>query len=172
MTDAFRRELVDLIPRLMRFARGLTGDAAAAEDLAHDTLERALARRTQWRAGTRLDSWVYRIAQNLWIDGRRKARTRGPHVDIDAAHEIAGIDGRRAFEARTRLKEIERALAALPDEQRATVVLVHVEGYSYREAAELLDVSEGTIASRLARAKPVLESLLLDAAENVRQGEL
>ncbi|MFQ5347795.1 MAG: RNA polymerase sigma factor [Rhodothalassiaceae bacterium] len=171
MTDAFRRELVELIPRLVRFARGLTGDAALAEDLAHDTLERALERRGQWRDGSRLDSWVYRIAQNLWIDDRRKVRARGHHLDIERAHDVSGVDGRKLFDARAGLRDVERALGALSDEQRATVVLVLVEGCSYREAAELLGVSEGTIASRLARAKPVLERLLLDAPEEVSDAD-
>ena len=160
MTDHFRQELMELLPRLRRFCRALAGDNDRAHDLAQDAVERALAKEDQWQPGTRMDSWLYRIAQNLWIDEMRRQKSRGPHQDIAELEGLTGTDGRRDFESRTMLQKADLALARLPEDQRATVVLVHVEGFSYRETAKTLGVSEGTVASRLARAKIILEQLL------------
>jgi RNA polymerase sigma-70 factor (ECF subfamily) len=164
ISDPFRDEMVALIPRLRRFARALVGSADAADDLVQLTLERALARAHQWQQGTRLDSWLYRIAQNLWIDETRRARRRGVEVDIEEAREMAGPDGRAAMDQRLRLMDVERAMTSLPCDQRAVVALVLIEGLSYGEAAKVLDVPAGTIASRLARAKAALEDVLAGTA--------
>src|SRR5690606_22208707 len=95
----FEEELVDLLPRLRRFARGLTQSASDADDLCQAAIERALKSREQWQRGTRLDSWMYRITRNLWIDDRRAAARRGVHTPIDdAVTQIAG-DGVAEVEA-------------------------------------------------------------------------
>lgn len=117
------------------------------------TVERALRRADQFEPGTRLDSWMYRIAQNIHIDGARAARRRGTAIDVDALLGIAGSDGRETVENRSQLSAAQRALQALPDDQRAVFALVVIEGRSYRDTAETLEVPVGTVMSRLARAR-------------------
>jgi RNA polymerase sigma-70 factor (ECF subfamily) len=126
----FEEELVDLLPRLRRFARGLTQNASDADDLCQAAIERALKSREQWQQGTRLDSWMYRITRNLWIDDRRAAGRRGVHAPIDdAATQIAG-DGIAEVEAGTLRRDVDGAMARLPDEQREVLMIVLVEGYA------------------------------------------
>lgn len=157
-TAQFRAALTALIPRLRRFARALTGNLADADDLAQDTLERALTRQGQWQEGTRLDSWVFRIAQNLWIDRTRSRRVRGEVSDEEALLAAPGMDGRAAADARQQLDKVGKAMGAMSEEQRIVICLVLIEGYSYREAAAILDVPEGTVTSRLFRARTVLDA--------------
>lgn len=163
-TAQFRAELSALIPRIRRFARALTANATDADDLVQDTLERALTRQDQWREGTRLDSWAFRIAQNLWIDRTRSRRVRGEVSDEDALLAAPGIDGRAALDAREQLNKVAMAMAAMSEEHRVVVSLVLIEGYSYREAAAILDVPEGTITSRLFRARSALDRLVREEA--------
>lgn len=160
----FEEELVELLPRLRRFARGLARDVSDADDLCQAAVERALKSQTQWQQGTRLDSWMYRITRNLWIDDRRAARRRGLHSSIDeAATQVAG-DGVAEVEAGALRGDVDGAMARLPDEQREVVMLLLVEGYAYREAADILEVPIGTITSRLARGRDALMHLLGEAA--------
>ncbi|MEQ8310764.1 MAG: RNA polymerase sigma factor [Sphingopyxis sp.] len=160
----FEEELIELLPRLRRFARGLTHSTADADDLCQAAIERALKSRGQWQDGTRLDSWMYRITRNLWIDERRAAGRRGVHEVIDeGVMQIAG-DGAAEVEAGALRGDVDGAMARLPDEQREVVMLVLVEGYAYREAAEILDVPIGTVTSRLARGRDTLMQLLGEAA--------
>lgn len=163
-TANFRAELSALIPRMRRFCRALTANAADADDLVQDTLERALTRQEQWRAGTRLDSWVFRIAQNLWIDRTRSRRVRGEVSDEETLLAVPGIDGRTASMARHHLRTIAEAMAAMSEEHRVVIGLVLIEGYSYREAADILGLPEGTITSRLFRARSALERSLNEGA--------
>lgn len=149
-------ELIALLPRLRRFAYGLTGSLDEGDDLVQSACERALSRLHQWQPGTRLDSWMYRIVQTTWIDRKRSERRRARPVDIDELKGIAGGDLAQETEARLHLGKVQRFVDALPAEQRAVLLLVTVEGLSYREAAELLDVPIGTIMSRLARARMAL----------------
>jgi len=160
----FEEQLVELLPRLRRFARGLAGSAGDADDLCQAAIERALKSRDQWQDGTRLDSWMYRITRNLWIDERRAAGRRGVHTPIDdAVTQIAG-DGTAEVEAGALRGDVDGAMARLPDEQREVVILVLVEGYAYREAAAILEVPIGTVTSRLARGRGTLMHLLGEAA--------
>jgi RNA polymerase sigma-70 factor (ECF subfamily) len=155
-TNPFCEELTALLPRLRRFARGLTHDGADADDLCQQTVERALRSRQQWQEGTRLDAWVYRIMRNQWIDEMR-SRTRRSQTFVheeEGAHVAA--PGERAAEDRVELGNVDRALARLPEEQREAVVLVLVEGFSYKEAAEILGVPQGTLTSRLGRGREAL----------------
>ena len=158
----FCEDLTALLPRLRRFARGLTQDSADADDLCQQTIERALKARSQWQQGTRLDAWVYRIMRNQWIDEVR-ARTRRAQT---FAHEDEGInvgtDGDRDAENRVEVGNVERAMKRLPEEQREAVVLVMVEGFGYKEAAEILGIPQGTLTSRLGRGR---EALLRELGE-------
>lgn len=150
--DRIRKDIVELVPRLRRFARSLAGNAADADDLVQDTVERALRNLHQWEDGTKLDSWMFRIAKNVWIDRMRAAKVRAA-TPLDAAGELAGVDGTRSAEARLTFADTVRALAELPEEQRVVVALVAIDGMSYRDAANVLEVPIGTLTSRLARAR-------------------
>jgi RNA polymerase sigma-70 factor, ECF subfamily len=159
--DDLRKQLGQLIPRLRRFALTLTRSQVDADDLAQSTLERALTCLQQWERGTRLDSWLYRIAQNLWIDQRRAARLRGPTESADAAMLLTGEDGREINERQLMVRDAIRALASLPEDQQAVLALVSVEGLSYGEAAKVLNVPIGTVMSRLARARRAIAAHVL-----------
>ena len=154
--DAVLTEMVALLPRLRRFACGLTGSLADADDLVQGACLKALDRIEQWRPGTRLDSWMFRILQNLWIDQLRERRGREVAMDPEDLAERAVGDAARENEARIALGEVRREVAKLPPEQRAVLMLVSVEGVSYKEAAEILEIPIGTVMSRLARARLAL----------------
>lgn len=161
---AFERELLALLPRLRRFARALAIVPADADDLCQLALERALKAEGQWQRGTRLDSWMYRIMRNCWIDEVRARRRRAE--TFVAEEEGAGIGDadHRRIEARVELAKVDRAMAALPPEQREVIALILVEGLAYREAAELLDLPMGTVTSRLVRGRQALMEKLGEAA--------
>ena len=156
-----RAELMSLIPRLRRFALAMTGSRADGDDLVQDTLERALLRLDQWRPDTKLDAWVFRIAKNLWIDQIRSRRARERVVVNDPDADAPGIDGCGAMEAALTLSKALQALASLPEEQRIVITLVQIEGFTYREAAEILGIPEGTVTSRLVRARAAIEAQVL-----------
>jgi RNA polymerase sigma-70 factor (ECF subfamily) len=158
--------MIAFLPRLRRFAYALTGDAAQGDDLAQDTCVKALQSLHLWEPGTRLESWMFRIAKNLWIDRLRTQRFRGVHAsidDIEPGHEPAGVDGRDVAESRLTLAEVMRAIGRLPEEQRTLVALVCVSGASYKEGAETLSIPMGRVMSRLARARQALFEALADA---------
>ena len=162
--DGFQREIVELLPRLRRLARAITRDVADADDLTQLTVERALLRADQWAPGTRLDSWMYKIMKNAWIDEAR-ARTRQSRVFAPEEQGLnVGTDGAAAIEAHLQAASVEQAMARLPADQRLAVALVLVEGLSYREAAAVLEVPEGTLTSRLVRGRNALLADLRGAA--------
>ena len=135
---------------------------ADADDLCQMTIERALRSHDQWQPGTRLDSWMYRIMRNLWIDEVR-ARTRRSTTFADEELGLAvGTSGGQ--EEAAMLGDVDRALARLPSEQREAVLLVMVEGYSYKEAAEIIGCPVGTLNSRLVRGRDALIAQLGEAA--------
>lgn len=151
-----RLQLVTMLPRLRRFAVSLARDRDLADDLVQATCERALRAQAGWQPGTRLDSWLYRIMQNLWIDDMRKRTSHGDEVAIEDRHDLVGEEGARSAEARLAAAEVLRALDALPDEQRSVVTLVCVEDLSYREVSEVLEIPLGTVMSRLSRGRLAL----------------
>jgi RNA polymerase sigma factor (sigma-70 family) len=162
LTKAFEPLLIDLLPKLRRFACGLTGSAADGDDLCQMAVERALARRNQWQEGTRLDSWMYKIMRNLFIDEIRASRRRSKTFVAEEAGLSVGSSGGQ--EASVELAMIDRAMMRLPEEQREAVLLVMVEGCSYKEAAEIVGCPVGTLNSRLVRGRDALQGLLEDAA--------
>ncbi|MEQ8391013.1 MAG: sigma-70 family RNA polymerase sigma factor [Thalassospira sp.] len=156
MDTALKTELTDLLPRALRFARSLTRDPIAAEDLVQTAYAKAVERIHQYETGTRLDSWMYRIIQTSWIDEKRRDQRRGNVISFEDARDSSapsqnhgGVD--RMF--------LQSALAALGEEQRSAITLVLIEGYSYREASEILQVPDGTVMSRVARARKALAAL-------------
>lgn len=152
-------QLIAVLPRLRRFARGLTGSAADADDLVQAACERALTRAHQFQEGTRFDSWMFRIVQTIWIDQLRSRDTRREDAEEQGMHVGTDEPERRA-EARLALQEVRTALKDLPPEQRTALLLVTVDGLSYKEAAEVAEVPVGTIMSRLARARIALQAKL------------
>lgn len=154
--DTFRRDLISVIPKLRRFALSLVGNAQDADDLVQSACEKALRNAGQFQPGTRLDSWMYRIIQNLWLDDRRRSRTRGTAIDPEDAY--LSDEGRAAQlpEDRMMLAQVRSAMAELPEAQRAVLSLVAIEGLSYKETAEVLGVPMGTVMSRLSRAREAL----------------
>ena len=157
---SFENELAELLPRLRRFAHGLSRSTADADDLTQMTIERALRAKAQWQPGTRLDSWLYKIMRNLWID---TVRSRGRKERVEAPAEDAatiGHDPRDAIEAGIDLQRVMAAMDRLPDEQREVVALILIEGFGYREAAELLGLPIGTVSSRLVRGRTALLALV------------
>ena len=160
LSQSFEDELVALLPRLRRFAHGLSRSSADADDLTQLTVERALRSRGQWQPGTRLDSWLYKIMRNLWIDTVRVRGRREKHEAPAEEAETLGHDPRPAIETSDELKRIMAAMEQLPDEQREVVVLILIEGFGYRETAELLDLPIGTVSSRLVRGRTALLALV------------
>lgn len=164
--DSVRRELVALLPRLRRFGRSLSRNAVEADDLVQTALERALRNLDGWTPGTRLDAWMFRIMKNAWIDEIRAKAVRTRVLAPEEAGFGVGVDGAAQMDAYLEAQAARAAMDALPEEQRLAVSLVLVEGFSYREAAELLEVPIGTLTSRLARGRMAIEAKLAPAAED------
>lgn len=160
--EDLREEMLAALPRVRRFAYALTGSRIEGDDLVQAVCERALARLDQFRPGSRMDSWLFRITQTSWVERHRAERLRRPATDLDSLGEVAGEDGRRVVEARLMLERVRRIVAGLPEDQRSVLGLVTVDGRSYREAAESLGVPIGTVMSRLARARRRIAEALDD----------
>jgi RNA polymerase sigma-70 factor, ECF subfamily len=150
-------QMVALVPRLRRFARNLTRNPHDADDVVQIALERALTKLDQWRSDARLDSWLFKIVRNAWID---EVRSRGRRDKIFLGEEAGEHVGSDTMEHETNSMSVQSAMARLPEDQRAAVSLVLVEGLPYKEAAEVLDIPIGTLTSRLARARDALQVLL------------
>ena len=150
-----RTVLTSLLPRFRRFAAVLSGSMEDGDDLVQEACERALTKASQLRDGDRVESWVYRIIQTLWIDHCRSRRGR-VHQPLESAAEIVGDYGCRIVEIRSALKLVRREVALLPEEQRLVLLLVGVDGFSYQEAADTLGIPIGTVMSRFARGRLIL----------------
>jgi RNA polymerase sigma factor (sigma-70 family) len=148
--------LVELIPRLRRYARALAGDRASADDLVQDTLERAWAKLHLYRRGTDLRAWLFTVMHNVHVNKRRTAR---PTETLDdEAIELA----QRAVQGDSLVvRDLDRAIALLPAEQRAVLLLVTLEDMSYEEVARTLSIPMGTVMSRLSRAREKLRQMML-----------
>lgn len=162
-----RKRLPEVLPRLRRFARTLARNAADADDLVQTALERALSRATQWRAPaadatpTQIEaavrSWMFGIVKNAWIDSCR-ARAREQVVLVGDARLAELADGAHA--AMQDGLSVATAMQQLPEEQKLAVALVLVEGLSYQEAADVMEIPVGTLTSRLSRGREALATLL------------
>lgn len=159
MDETIRREMLALLPRLRRFAYGLTGSMDEGDDLVQATCERAIDRIETWEPGTRLDSWMYRIARNTFFNWRRASKVRREYLKLIDPDQDR-IDGARAMEAHLTLERARACIARLPEDQRSVLLLVSVEGLAYKEAAEVLDLPIGTVTSRLSRARAALNALM------------
>lgn len=159
MHDLDERQWRDLLQRLRRFALWLTRDSAAADDLVQATVERALARSGQRRADENRRAWLFTILYRLFLDGKRRERLHARWLAwfarSDEDDPLSGDDTERLVLAQADLQ----AFARLPTQQRALLLLVSVEGLSYKEAAEALAIPIGTVMSRLSRARAALREL-------------
>jgi RNA polymerase sigma factor (sigma-70 family) len=152
-----RDEVIAQLPALRRYARALTRDETQAEDLVHDALARAYERRSTFRPGANLRNWLLSILHNTFIDTRRRRQAelrRGAEVA-----RLAEMTLPAEQESRLHLQQIGRAFLALPDEQRAVLHLVAIEGLAYQEAANALNIPIGTLMSRLSRGRAALRAL-------------
>ena len=161
MYEDIKVEMVALVPRLRRFAYSISGSRDEGEDLVQAACVKALDRLDQFQPGTRLDSWMFRIVQTTWIDRVRSRSRRGETADPENLAMVSDQGrGARTAEDRLTLARVRQAMAGLPEDQRAALALVAIEGYSYKAAAETLEIPVGTVMSRLARARSKLLPLL------------
>jgi RNA polymerase sigma-70 factor (ECF subfamily) len=156
-TENIQARIIELLPRLRRFARNLTRNPHDADDVVQIAIERALTRLDQWHRDARLDSWLFRIVRNAWIDEIRSRARRDALFAPEEAGEAIGV---AAMDREVDRLSVEAAMAQLPEEQRLAVSLVLVEGLPYKEAAHVLDVPIGTLTSRLARGREALRAML------------
>lgn len=158
--------LLPHIPGLRRYARALTGDAWAADDLVQDTLERACSKWRLWQAGTDLRAWLFTLMHNLRVNDLRADKG----ITFPGDEALPEIPSPPTQQDRLALRDLDRALARLPVEQREVLLLVGLEDLSYGEAAKVLGVPIGTIMSRLSRGRERLRALLEGgpAAESLR----
>lgn len=145
-----------LLPRLRRFARSLSGDSDSADDLVQMACERSLKRLRQYRDGTRFDSWLYRIVYTQWVDRMRRQQRQSAHTETLRNRQEMSDTGGASPRRIVSFMDIKNALGHLPEENKAAIVLVAVEGHTYAEAASVLGVPVGTVASRVARARNML----------------
>ena len=150
-------QIVQLLPRLRRFARSLANSVQDADDLVQLAIERALSRSSQLRPEARLSSWMFGILRNAWID---ESRARGRRTRLFAPEELGENIADPAADRQADALSVQEAMARLPVEQREVIGLVLVEGLSYKEAAEIIGAPIGTITSRLARGRDSLQALL------------
>lgn len=159
VSEEISEGIVELLPRLRRFARSLSRNQHDADDLVQSVVERTWRNLSQLKPGANLGSWMFGIMKNAWIDDRRAKGRRGEvALPEDSGEHPAVTPG----DADATLWSVSEAMAKLPEEQRLAVALVLVEGLSYKEASELLDIPIGTLTSRLARGRTALAAALGD----------
>ncbi len=158
-----RNAIVDLIPRLRRYARALVGDRSVADDLVQDTLERAWAKFHLYRGGTDLRAWLFTVMHNVHVNRVRALRP------TDALTDDIPETAQRASQGDSLMvRDLDRALAKLPEEQREVLLLVALEDMSYDEAAHALGIPIGTVMSRLSRARERLRAMMLDGPASAK----
>jgi len=151
------RQIVELIPRLRRYARALTRNADQADDLVQDCLERAWGRLHLWRRGSNMRAWLFTIMHHVHINTRRRSQGRPDRDSMPDWEVAAGVQPIQ--EQISEFRGIIAALHRLPEEQKTILLLIGLEGLTYREAAEVLGVPIGTVMSRLARGRERLRQM-------------
>ncbi len=155
-----RDAIVAEIPRLRRYARALTGNGDLADDLVQDTLERALGKWRLWQQSRELRPWLFSIMHNLHVDGRRREH----RVDFRDTDDLPLPAQRANQQDSLELRDLDRALALLPPDQREVLLLVGLEELSYAEVARALNIPQGTVMSRLSRARIRFKAVLAGEA--------
>jgi len=154
--DGFCERTIALLPRLSAVAYCLTGNAKLRDRLVQDTCTRALAHQNQWEPGTHLDSWMFRIALNLWFDEKRAMKLGSANLDLEVPDFPVGSGEWAVTERKQGLTDLLMALAHLSPEHRVLIALVCVGGLTYTQAADILDLPLGTVMGRLAHGRLVL----------------
>ena len=155
--NAFKKELVGLIPHIRAFARTLTGDPTAADDLAQEAMMKAWDARASYQMGTNMKAWTFMILRNQFYSEKRRS-WRQTQLDQEAAERtLIAVDDP---EAPVALDELRQALRTLPEEQREALILVGAGGFAYEEAAEICQCAVGTVKSRVSRARKALQATL------------
>src|SRR5262245_27563451 len=163
--DVIVAGLPALLPRLWRYGLVLSRDPVTAEDLVQATCLRALERSSQFAIGTKLDRWLFAILRSIWINQLRAQRIRTGHGLVDPEQFLV-TDGAEQIETNILAGQVLKRTLELPEAKRETLLLVYVEGLTYQEAADVLDVPIGTVMSRLAEARLKLSVLQTSSAED------
>jgi RNA polymerase sigma-70 factor (ECF subfamily) len=154
----FDRLLEAEIPRLRRYARALTRDVTRADDLVQSCLTRAIAKQHLWQPGTDLRAWLFTILHNQHVNEVRRSVREGVNVAVEEMAPVLTVQPRAM--ATLQLRDLEAAIAKLPQEQRQVILLVGLEGMRYEEVALILRVPVGTVRSRLSRGRDQLRRLM------------
>ena len=160
MRTCISRELPVILPRLRRFAYGLTGDSELADDLVQTACERALNRKNKWQERDAIDHWLFRTIRNLFIDHIRHQRVVDNHSRVAQSEPPSVVNGEAVMETEFLLDEIQLAINELSEDHRSIILLVCAEGFSYQEVASILELPIGTVTSRLARARARIIELI------------
>jgi len=153
-----QRLIIDQIPALRRYARALTGERHAADELVQDSLERAWSRFHLWRPGTDVRAWLFTIMHNLYANAVRKAKRAPAYAPLAEVDRMSPIPSNA--EAGIEVSNLIQALASLPDGQREALLLVSLEGLTYEQVSQVLDIPIGTVMSRLSRAREQLRQTM------------
>jgi RNA polymerase sigma-70 factor, ECF subfamily len=153
-----QRLIIDQIPALRRYARALTGERHAADELVQDSLERAWGRFHLWRPGTDVRAWLFTIMHNLYANAVRKAKRAPAYAPLAEANSVSAIQPNA--EASIEVSNLIQALASLPDGQREVLLLISLEGLTYEQASQVLGIPIGTVMSRLSRAREHLRQIM------------
>jgi RNA polymerase sigma-70 factor, ECF subfamily len=156
--QGLQRQIEALIPRLRRYARALVRDSVTADDLVQDCLTRALRKIHLWQEGTDLRAWLFTILHNQHISLARRAARERNHLELKRDYLELALSS--AQTARLDLHDLDRAITKLPDEQRAVLLLIGLEGMQYDEVATVLNLPVGTVRSRLSRGRKTLRILI------------
>jgi RNA polymerase sigma-70 factor (ECF subfamily) len=162
-----QRLIIDQIPALRRYARALTGERHAADELVQDSLERAWSRFHLWRPGTDVRAWLFTIMHNLYANAVRKAKRAPAYTALVEADSVSAIQPNA--EAGIEVSNLIQALATLPDSQREILLLVSLEGLTYEQVSQVLGIPIGTVMSRLSRGREQLRQIMSGA--NVKDGK-
>ncbi|MDX3926914.1 MAG: RNA polymerase sigma factor [Shinella sp.] len=163
-TQDFRQELVALLPKLRRFATTLTRNASDADDLVQEACARAITRSRLWNGEGSLESWVYAMTRNLWVDEIRKRKIRAGTGTVDAADD-GDLHVEASADKAVYAKQLHRMIMTMPEGLSSVFLLVNVEGHSYRGAADILNIPIGTVMSRLSAARIRLSEMIAEQAE-------
>ena len=146
-----------LIPRLRRYARVLTRDPVAADDLVQDCIARALGKIHLWEQGTDLRAWLFTILHHQHVSLTRRAARHHASIESEKSHRSPALAPSKT--ARLELRDLERAIAKLPEEQRSVILLVGLNGLAYDEAASVVNLPVGTVRSRVSRGREALRAM-------------
>ena len=153
-----KNKIVEVLPRLRRFSYGLTGSVDKGDDLVQSTCVRAIEKSSQWKADTKFDSWMFRIAKNIFTDEWRTQKVKERVFDQIQQESETYLDHAQ-LDSYVSLHEVRKAMSRVSEEHRAILMLICVEGYAYQEVSTMFSIPVGTVASRVIRAR---SSLLIE----------